>query len=127
MFFFETPSASRNLTGVKERATICFKTIQTSLFGDACNQCFSFSFVMFCSPKTTNMPWVMPFRLIKASSTPSPFNFLDISKTLYSVMQQYYKTISLPEFPSFLKHILTIEDAVKADHWGREKAMSFMS
>ena len=41
-------------------------------------------------------------------------------------MQQYYKTISLPEVPSFLKHIRTIEDAVMADQWGREQAMKFM-
>ena len=54
-------------------------------------------------------------------------NFLDISKNLHSVMQQFYKTISLPEFPSFLKHIRSIEDAIKADHWGREQALRFMS
>ena len=54
-------------------------------------------------------------------------NFLDISKTLYTVMQQFYKTISLPEVPSFLKCIRTIEDAVKADQWGREQAMKIMS
>ena len=54
-------------------------------------------------------------------------NFLDIPKTLYSVMKQLYKTISLPEVPSFLKQIRTLEDAVKADQWGREQAMIFMS
>ncbi len=54
-------------------------------------------------------------------------NFLDISKNLHSVMQQFYKTISLTEVPSFLKHISTIEDAVKADQWGREQALRCMS
>ena len=54
-------------------------------------------------------------------------NFLDISKNLHSVMQQFYKTISLNEVPSFLKHISTIEDAVKADKWGREQAIRCMS
>ena len=54
-------------------------------------------------------------------------NFLDISKNLHSVMQQFYKTISLTEVPSFLKHISTIEDAVKADQWGREQAIRGMS
>ena len=54
-------------------------------------------------------------------------NFLDISKNLHSVMQQFYKTISLNEVPSFLKHISTIEDAVKADQWGREQALRYMS
>ena len=42
-------------------------------------------------------------------------------------MQQFYKTISLPEVHSFLKHIRTLEDAVKADQWGREQAMKIMS
>ncbi len=54
-------------------------------------------------------------------------NFLDISKNLHSVMQQFYKTISLTEVPSFLKHISTIEDAVKADQWGREHAKRCIS
>ncbi len=54
-------------------------------------------------------------------------NFLDISKNLHSVMQRFYKTISLNEVPSFLKHISTIEDAVKADQWGREQAIRCMS
>ena len=54
-------------------------------------------------------------------------NFLDISKNLHSVMQRFYKTISLNEVPSFLKHISTIEDAVKADQWGREQALRCMS
>ena len=54
-------------------------------------------------------------------------NFLDISKNLHSVMQQFYKTISLTEVPSFLKLISTIEDAVKADQWGREQALRCMS
>ena len=54
-------------------------------------------------------------------------NFLDISKNLHSVMQRFYKTISLTEVPSFLKHISTIEDAVKADQWGREQAIRCMS
>ena len=64
---------------------------------------------------------------VVASFLDEDINFLDISKTLHSVMQQFFKTISLPEVPSFLKHIRTIEDAVKADHWGREQAMKFMS
>ena len=64
---------------------------------------------------------------VVASFLEEDINFLDISKTLHSVMQQFYKTISLPEVPSFLKHIRTLEDAVKADHWGREQAMKFMS
>ena len=64
---------------------------------------------------------------IVASFLEEDINFLDISKTLYSVMQKFYKTISLTEVPSFLKHIRTLEDAVKADHWGREQAMKFMS
>ena len=54
-------------------------------------------------------------------------NFLDISKNLHSVMQQFYKTITLTEVPSFLKLISTIEDAVKADQWGREQALRCMS
>ena len=64
---------------------------------------------------------------VVASFLEGNINFLDISKTLYSVMQQFYKTISLPEVPSFLKSIQTIEDAVKADQWGREQAMKMMS
>ena len=64
---------------------------------------------------------------VVASFLKEEIKFLDISKTLYSVMQQFYKTISLPQVPSFLKHILTLEDAVKADKWGREQAMKFMS
>ena len=64
---------------------------------------------------------------VVASFLEEDINFLDISKTLHSVMQQFYKTISLPEVPSFLKHIHTIEDAVKADQWGREQAMEIMS
>ena len=63
---------------------------------------------------------------VVASFLDKNINFLDISKTLHSVMQQYYKTISLPEVPSFLKHIRTIEDAIMADQWGREQAMKFM-
>ena len=53
-------------------------------------------------------------------------NFLDISKNLHSVMQQFYKTISLTEVPSFFKHISSIEDAIKADQWGREQAIRYM-
>ena len=64
---------------------------------------------------------------VVASFLEEDINFLDISKTLHSVMQQFYKTISLPEVPSFLKHIHTLEDAVKADQWGREQAMKFMT
>ena len=64
---------------------------------------------------------------VVASFLEEDINFLDISKTLHSVMQQFYKTISLPEVPSFLKYIRTIEDAVKADQWGREQAMKIMS
>ena len=64
---------------------------------------------------------------VVASFLEEDINFLDISKTLHSVMQQFYKTISLPEVPSFLKHIRTLEDAVKSDQWGREQAMKFMS
>ena len=64
---------------------------------------------------------------VVASFLEEDINFLDISKTLHSVMQQFYKTISLPEVPSFLKYIRTLEDAVKADQWGREQAMKFMS
>ena len=63
---------------------------------------------------------------VVASFLEGDINFLAISKTLRSVMQQFYKTISVPEFPSFLSHIRTIEDAVKADHWGREQAMRLM-
>ena len=37
-------------------------------------------------------------------------------------MQRFYKTISLNEVPPFLKHISTIEDAIKADQWGREQS-----
>ena len=64
---------------------------------------------------------------VVASFLEEDINFLDISKTLHSVMQHYYKTISLPEVPSFLNNIHTIEDAVKADQWGREQAMEIMS
>ena len=64
---------------------------------------------------------------VVASFLEEDINFLDISKTLHTVMQQFYKTISLPEVPSFLKYIRTLEDAVKADHWGRQQAMKFMS
>ena len=64
---------------------------------------------------------------VVASFLEEDINFLDISNTLRSVMQQFYKTISLPEVPSFLKSIQTIEDAVKADKWGREQAMKIMS
>jgi len=54
-------------------------------------------------------------------------NFLDISKKLNLVMQQFYKTILLPEVPTFLNKIQTIEDAVRADKWGREEAIKLMS
>ena len=63
---------------------------------------------------------------VVASFLEEDINFLDISKTLHSVMQQFYKTISLPEVPSFLKHIRTLEDAVKADQWGKEQALKFI-
>ena len=61
-----------------------------------------------------------------ASFLEKDINFLDISKTLHSVMQTFYKTISFPEVPSFLKDIRTIEDAVKADQWGKEQALKFI-
>jgi len=64
---------------------------------------------------------------VVASFLEEDINFLDISKTLHSVMQQFYNTILLPEVPSFLRHIRTLDDAVKADQWGREQAMKFMS
>jgi len=64
---------------------------------------------------------------VVASFLEEDINFLEISKTLNLVMQKFYKTISLPEVPSYLKKICTIEDAIKADQWGREQALRFMS
>ena len=63
---------------------------------------------------------------VVASFLDKNINFLDISKTLHSVMQQFYKKISLPEVPSFFRYIRTLEEAVNADQWGREQAMKFM-
>ena len=50
-----------------------------------------------------------------------------MAKNLNLVMQQFYKTVLLPEVPTFLKKIQTIEDAVRADKWGREEAIKLMS
>ncbi len=54
-------------------------------------------------------------------------SYLDISKTLHSVMSKYDQITSLPESPSFLKDINTIEGAEQADQWGREQARNFMA
>jgi hypothetical protein len=42
-------------------------------------------------------------------------------------MSKYDQITSLPESPSFLKDINTIEGAEQADQWGREQARNFMA
>ena len=54
--------------------------------------------------------------------------FVDISKILASVMQVFDDTLQRKKsdcfdiIPDFLLNILTLEDAVEADQWGREQA-----
>ena len=54
--------------------------------------------------------------------------FVDIAKTLASVMQDLDETLqqtaqgSLADIPDFLLKIKTLEDALQADQWGREQA-----
>ena len=58
--------------------------------------------------------------------------FVDISKTLASVMQRFDETLQhtepdcLADIPNFLLKIKTLEDAVKADQWGREQAVKVL-
>ena len=52
-------------------------------------------------------------------------NFLDIYKTLSLVMEKLDKILFLKEkepIPSYLPNIKTLEDAIKADRWGRNLA-----
>ena len=64
--------------------------------------------------------------IVVASFLKEDINFLEISKTIHSVMQHFYKTITLTDVPPFLEKVLTIEDALQADNWGREQAIKFM-
>ncbi|MEC9383992.1 MAG: hypothetical protein VYD06_06040, partial [SAR324 cluster bacterium] len=54
--------------------------------------------------------------------------FVDISKTLASVMQEFDETLQhtaqdcLDETPNFLLKIQSLEDALQADRWGRKQA-----
>ena len=54
--------------------------------------------------------------------------FVDIAKTLASVMRKLDKTLQqtatdfADEIPNFLLNIKSLEDAVQADQWGREQA-----
>ena len=54
--------------------------------------------------------------------------FVDISKTLASVMQDFDETLQhtaqdcLDETPNFLLKIQSLEDALQADQWGRKQA-----
>jgi 1-deoxy-D-xylulose 5-phosphate reductoisomerase len=53
--------------------------------------------------------------------------FVDISKILASVMQVFNETLQQTKpdcfdiIPDFLLNILSLEDAVEADQWGREQ------
>ncbi len=64
--------------------------------------------------------------IVVASFLKEDINFLEISKTIHSVMQHFYKTLTLTDVPPFLEKVLTIEDALQADNWGREQAIKFM-
>ena len=65
---------------------------------------------------------------VVASFLNEEIRFVDISIVLASVMQGFDETIqqtkidSLAELPDFLLNIQSLEDAVQADRWGREKA-----
>ena len=50
----------------------------------------------------------------------------DVNYGIIFFIKNRNKTISIPEVPPFLKHILTIDDAVQADLWGREQAIKLM-
>jgi len=58
--------------------------------------------------------------------------FVDISKTLASVMRKLDETLqqTVTDFPDkipdFLLKIQTLEDAVQADQWGREQARKML-
>ena len=58
--------------------------------------------------------------------------FVDIAKTLASVMQDLDETLqqtaqgSLADIPDFLLKIKTLEDALQADQWGREQAVKVL-
>ena len=53
-------------------------------------------------------------------------HFVEIAKLLQDVMSGYQSISQKPDFPSYLRDIQTLEDAVKADQWGREEAQQRM-
>tara|TARA_B100000700_G_scaffold121252_1_gene136106 strand:+ start:978 stop:2222 length:1245 start_codon:yes stop_codon:yes gene_type:complete len=55
--------------------------------------------------------------------------FLDIFKTLSFVIEKLenvFKTIKKEKIPLYLFEILTLEDAIQADQWGRKQAIKFI-
>ena len=48
-------------------------------------------------------------------------HFVEIAKLLQDVMSGYQSISQKPDCPSYLRDIQTLEDAVKADQWGRGK------
>ena len=53
-------------------------------------------------------------------------HFVEIAKLLQDVMSGYQSISQKPDCPSYLRDIQTLEDAVKADQWGREEAQQRM-
>ena len=53
-------------------------------------------------------------------------HFVEIAKLLQDVMSGYQSISQKPDCPSYLIDIQTLEDAVKADQWGREEAQQRM-
>tara|TARA_E500000075_G_scaffold115872_1_gene112929 strand:- start:21 stop:581 length:561 start_codon:yes stop_codon:yes gene_type:complete len=53
-------------------------------------------------------------------------HFVEIAKLLQDVMSGYQRISQKPDCPSYLRDIQTLEDAVKADQWGREEAQQRM-
>ena len=63
------------------------------------------------------------------SANPSYTNvmdFVEIAKLLQNVMSGYQSISQKPDCPSYLRDIQTLDDAVKADQWGREEAQQRM-
>ena len=56
-------------------------------------------------------------------------NFLDIYKTLNTVMEKlnnFLHTSKKEKNPHFLSSIKTLEDAIQADKWGRDQAIKII-
>ena len=72
----------------------------------------SLSFLIFFSPRTTNIPWVIPSSLVKLSSTPSFFSFLEISSfsfIKYSFPLSINSLAVVSSIPSILERSSTFD------------------